>query len=97
MQQNGIDIYNKDEEVFNDVCSSLSLNGKDLSMEARQKDIYKDVSEFCNENCIPHVNIESYEIECNCPTIKTENEKKDDDINSFLEENEYISMVNNIL
>ena len=99
MQEQGIDIYNKDEEVFNDVCTSLSLNGKDLSMEARQKDIYKDVSEFCNENCIPHVNLDSYEIECDCPTVKNENEneKNDDDINSFLEENEYISMISNIL
>ncbi len=97
MQEEGIDIYNKDEEVFNDKCSSLSLNGKDLSMEARQKDIYKDVSEFCNENCIPHVNTNTYEIECDCPTVKNENEKKDDDnINSFLEENEYISMISNI-
>ena len=30
MNEIGIDIYNKDEEVFNNKCTQLSLNGKDL-------------------------------------------------------------------
>ena len=31
MNEIGIDIYNKDEKVFNNKCTRLSLNGKDLS------------------------------------------------------------------
>ena len=98
MNEIGIDIYNKDEEIFNNKCTQLSLNGKDLSLEVRQNDIYRNISEFCSENCIPKVDLENYEIECNCSVIKTndDNNKNDDNLNSILEENEYFNMVNDI-
>ena len=98
MQEQGVDIYNENETVFNDKCTSLSLEGKDLSLEARQKDVYTNISDFCNDGCKAFVNKTSFEIECTCPPVVKEEkkEKEKENINTVLEDNEYVSMVSNI-
>ena len=37
--QNGYDIYNKNSNFYNDICSPASINGNDITLKDRKEDI----------------------------------------------------------
>ena len=90
LAEEGIDIYNSSSPIFNDHCSTFSLDGKDLTLKDRRNDIFTNVS-FCSEGCsLSTLNLTTNEVECEC-------EPKKNGINSILEENEIFSMFNTLL
>ncbi len=93
----GIDIFNKDEEVFNSKCSKLNINGKDLILKNRVEDIYQN-TELCND-CSVRTDFENDVIQCNCVAkenkgIQSPDAPKKENINSLLD-NEYLNTVSN--
>ena len=90
LKDQGIDIFNKDDPIFNDRCTTLSLNGKDVSMSTRHDEIYAGV-ELCEEGCnVKEMNYSSQIVECEC---KPQTEGFD----ALLEDNEILGMFNNFL
>ena len=90
-----IDIYNKDEEVFNSKCTKLNINGKDLILKNRVEDIYQN-NEICND-CSARTDFENNVIQCNCVAkenkgIQGPDAPKKENINSLLD-SEYLNMV----
>ena len=86
----GIDIYDENDAVFNDRCTSMSIDGKDISMEDRRNKIHKKVN-FCSDGCeVDTLNLTTNEVECVCSV-------KSDGFNSVLEENEIFSTFSSLL
>ena len=46
-----IDIFNKDNKVYNDICSGVELDGKDLVLEDRYDNLYPNNISLCESNC----------------------------------------------
>ena len=66
-----IDILNKDDPFFNDICYPYSDKKADLILKDRVNDIYQNFS-ICEDNCeYKHLNMESNSVNCSCE-IKTE-------------------------
>ena len=66
-----IDIFNKDDDFFNDQCYPFSLENKDIILKDRINDIYQNYS-LCEDNCeYQSMDIESMYVKCKCP-VKTE-------------------------
>ena len=69
--KDGIDILNINDDFFNDICFSYSINKTDIILEDRIVDIYQNFS-LCDSNCTyENINISSKIITCKCK-IKTE-------------------------
>ena len=72
----GIDILDINDPFFNDVCLPYSSSGKDLTLNDRIEEIYKNYT-FCEKNCqIDKVDFENKTITCDC-TIKSNFTVKD--------------------
>ena len=81
----GIDIFNINENFFQDICYSYSINKSDIILKDRVVDIYQNYS-LCDNNCTyNNINMTSMEIMCECE-IKTE-------INTEIEKPKFASMV----
>ena len=66
----GNDIYNSNDSFFNDICNPYSVNGSDVILADRRKDIFQDIN-LCEENCkYIKVNFTTQKIECKC-NVKT--------------------------
>ena len=60
-----IDIFNKDNKVYKDICSGLELDGKDLVFEDRYDNLYPNNISLCESNCT--MNNTDYKLErINC-------------------------------
>ena len=74
-KKNGIDILDLNDNFFNDVCLPYSDSEKDLTINDRIKDIYKNYT-FCEKNCqLIEVNYEEYKAICDCSTKENLNLK----------------------
>ena len=61
-----INLFNINDEFFNDICYSYSENGNDLILEDRIKDLYQDFT-LCEEGCyFDKIDINSMLISCQC-------------------------------
>ena len=68
-KKKGIDILNINDPFFNDLCSSYSESGKDLTLNNRIEEFYKNYT-FCEKNCkLEEILYEGKMMVCNC-TIK---------------------------
>ena len=68
-KKKGIDILNINDPFFNDLCSSYSESGKDLTLNNRIEEFYKNYT-FCEKNCkLEEILYEDKMMVCNC-TIK---------------------------
>ena len=75
-KEKGIDILDINDPFFNDVCTSYSESGKDLTLNDRINEIYKNYT-FCEKNCdLDEIIYEDKMITCNC-TIKNKLNVKD--------------------
>lgn len=63
----GVDIYNINDPFFNDICFPFtSEQGKDVSLEDRREDYYKNVS-FCEADCeYEGIDYLTKEAKCQC-------------------------------
>ena len=65
-----IDSFNINSTLYQDLCFSLELDGKDLVLEDRVKFLFPYYS-LCEENCTySHTDFEMERIYCNCPLKK---------------------------
>ena len=65
---NNIDLYNKDDPFFTDICVPYSENGRDMPLEIRFELYFQNYS-LCEEGCrFEKINTETHKIECFCET-----------------------------
>ena len=50
MKNDSIDVFNPEDEFFNDFCYSYSLDGKDITLDDRRESIYVNDS-LCKQGC----------------------------------------------
>ena len=66
LTENGINLFDINDEFYNDRCFSFILNGNDVSIDDRKNDIYTKVS-VCEPNCtFVDYNEENKRVECDC-------------------------------
>ena len=83
--EQGYDIYDKNSNFYNDVCSPAYLGENDMTLGDRRKDIYPNNVTLCKEKCTyKSVNIEEKRIVCSCPINENNNNNINDD-DDFLE------------
>ena len=67
----GINIFNIEDEFFNDICYSHSEGESDVILKDRISDIYENIS-VCESNCkYNNINITENIVSCNC-SVKTQ-------------------------
>ena len=69
--QLGIDIFNKEDLFFNDICYPFSNENSDIILNDRVLDIYQNYSLCENECTYEQIEIESMLVTCSCE-VKTE-------------------------
>ena len=71
-----IDIFNSEDQFFNNICFPYSIEDTDLILKDRINDIYQNYS-LCEDNCeYQKLDIKSNSVKCQCKIkteIKTEN------------------------
>ncbi len=91
LAKEGVDIYNINDDFFNNFCNGISVNNQDLTLENRIEDVYVNVS-LCDDGCeYQGINLENYQVICSCfynNNSNITNEKKT---------NKIIQSINNIL
>ena len=71
-KNNEIDTFNISNKVYNDICTSIELNGADLVLEDRYKYLYPNDLILCENNCtLFYINYTQERIYCKC-NYKTE-------------------------
>ena len=67
----GINVFDLNDDFFNDICYSYGESNSDLTLEDRKNEIYQNYS-LCDTNCkFEHINLDTMTISCSCK-IKTE-------------------------
>ena len=62
----GIDVFNIEDEFFNDICYSYSENNSDMILKDRVSDIFQNYS-ICENNCkYNKINLTDNIVSCNC-------------------------------
>ena len=98
MIKNGIDILNKNDSFYNDICTSFtSDDGTDMTLNDRQTTYYNEDIHLCEDNCeYISYNTMNGKAKCQCPIKKQINDIKiisyDNDLKSILD----IKTVSNI-
>ena len=77
--KNGINVFNENEKIFNDMCSNFSVSGVDIPVSSRKNVFYmgdNNVDEICGgKNCTIE-NIENYICKCQISTDFNNNIQK---------------------
>ena len=67
----GIDIFNKNDSFFNDLCYSFSVSDSDIILKDRVSDIYQNYS-LCDNGCeYDTIDLNNMSVTCTCK-VKTE-------------------------
>ena len=79
----GYDIYDKNSNFYNDICSPAYITGNDITLSDRKKDIYPNNATLCKDNCYyDGINREEQVIKCKCNlNINYTNTNDDDFLN----------------
>ena len=65
--EQGYDIYDINSNFYNDFCTPASMDGNDITLEDRKKDIYPQNITLCKSNCVYNgINIEEQRVICSC-------------------------------
>lgn len=80
----GYDIYNTENDFYNDICATYSENGYDISLSGRREFIYQNVS-FCDSGCqYKGINYDTMKAICSC--LPGSNEETQSQSNVFRKE-----------
>ena len=94
LSEQGIDIYDAESPIFNDRCTTLSIDGKDVSMSDRRDKVFTNVT-FCENGCQPkEIDYEYNEVECECETVVEGFDSTMEDMDMFSEFTDFISNSN---
>ena len=70
----GYDIFNLSSSFYNDICISVNINGSDITLSIRQKDIKPDDNLLCSDGCTYNgVNLTTKRISCICDINNNKN------------------------
>ena len=74
----GIDVFNPQDDFFNDLCHKFdNTDGKDIILDDRRNDIYKNVS-FCQDGCsYSGINYELLSADCLCDSSILQGDEKE--------------------
>ena len=65
--EKGYDIYDINSAFYTDFCTPASINGNDITLEDRKKDIYPKNITLCKSNCVyKGINYEERRVICSC-------------------------------
>ena len=65
--EEGYDIYNLYSKFYTDFCTPVSLDGNDIPLSERKKEIYPNNITLCKSNCIYQgVDLENQRVICQC-------------------------------
>lgn len=93
LSEQGYDIYDPENDFFNDVCIPYSTNGKDVTLKDRRTVLYQNVS-FCEEGCLyKGINFEINRVDCECQVKNVNRPYKNSTSNST---KDFVSNVFNI-
>ena len=71
LAEQGVDIYNINDDFFNNFCNGISVYNQDLTLENRIDDVYVNVS-FCDDGCeYQGINLDTYKVICSCTNEET--------------------------
>ena len=92
MNEQGINIYNESEPVFNDKCLPLGMNGRDLTLADRRNKVMSKTS-LCSDNCnVSNVDFTTNIVDCDCSP-----QPEGVTLTSLVEENEVFSFVHEMI
>ena len=90
--EQGYDIYDKNSDFYNDICSPAYINNNDITLSDRKKDIYPSNIVLCKDNCYySGINREEEMIKCKCNLNANYTNSSDDDFLSIVADNNFIS------
>ena len=65
--EQGYDIYDINSPFYNDYCTPASIDGNDITLDDRKKDIYPHNVTLCKSNCkYKGINIDEQRVICEC-------------------------------
>ena len=72
MKEEGFDVFNREDQFFNDICVPFSVDNADVSLKDRVNDFYQNVS-FCDDGCVYEgVDYDTNRVKCKCLSQLTE-------------------------
>ena len=78
LAEKGIDVYNINDDFFNDFCNGVSVNDQDLTLQNRIDDVYVNIS-FCDDGCeYQGINLETNKVICSCVSEDEDSNVNDD-------------------
>ena len=94
----GYNIYDQNNDFYQDICTSANIDGNDIPLKDRKKDIYPSNITICKKNCeFSGINIEDQKVICSCNLNSKKNSSLDEDKNeNFMdEETNFVSYILN--
>ena len=90
--EQGINIFDENEDVFNDKCAPLEIDGKDTTLSDRNTKIKNNIN-LCGDNCeTKSFDFQTEQVECDC-----EPQTKKINVRSFVESNEMVSEITEVI
>ena len=91
----GVDIYNINDDFFSDFCNGIDIDNQDLTLENRIDDVYVNVS-FCDEGCeYKGINLETNKVICSCSLNQNNTQENNNTITK--NKNKFIKVINDLL
>ena len=97
--EQGYDIYDKNSNFYNDICSKAYINESDITLRDRKRDIYPNNITLCKDNCYySDIIREEKKIICKCNLNENNSEinENDDFLNEKDDGNFFTYLLDNI-
>ena len=79
-EDQGYDIYDPTSSFYNDKCTAAYINGNDIIIKDRIKDIYPGNISYCPNNCeLSKIELEAKRFNCSCNISSTDSDSELDD------------------
>ena len=80
MYKKGFDVYNPEDDFFNEKCVSFSNSSTDVTIKDRRQNFFLNVT-FCNNNCVYNgIDYNTSKVKCEC---QISNENKTTEVKTF--------------
>ena len=80
MYRKGFDVYNPEDDFFNEKCVSFSNSSTDVTIKDRRENFFLNVT-FCNNNCVYNgIDYNTSKVQCEC---QISNQNKTTEVKTF--------------
>ena len=91
----GVDIYNINDDFFNNFCNGIDVDNQDLTLNNRIEDVYVNVS-FCDDGCEYNgINLDTNKVICTCSLNQNNTQENNNTITK--NKNKFIKVINDLL